>query len=227
MHALAPALAAVAALVVFETTGLDRAVTDLAYDRATQSFPWRHHDVFELVTHDLMKWLVIAFGVTMLVGLASSWKRPEFRHWRMTLFYVPLCLALAPAVVAALKASSFKHCPWDVDVYGGYAPYLSLLDAHPAGLKPGKCFPGGHASGGFALTSMYFALRVHAPRAARNWLLAGLAYGGAMGAARIAQGAHFLSHVVASAVVVWFVCLALYALLGVGRSAGPAPSPRE
>jgi membrane-associated PAP2 superfamily phosphatase len=212
-HALLPFLAAGALLVLFENTRLDRALLDPFYDEATRTFPLRHAWLFTLVFKDGLKTLVIALGAALMIGLLASLWRPKLVPWRRTMLYVLLALALAPLTVAALKYTSCKHCPWDLDFYGGKAPYSGLLGCPPPGFGPGECFPSGHASGGFALFALYFAYRIRAPRRARLWFWVAIAYGNVMGVSRMMQGAHFLSHNVATAFVCWFTCLVLYELV--------------
>lgn len=212
-HALLPFLFACAALVVFENTRLDRAVLDPYFDPATRSFPLRHTQWFTFVFKDVLKSLVIGLGVVIAFGLVLSLRKRQLVPWRRSMIYVLVALAVAPLVVAAFKYTSCKHCPWDLDFYGGAAPYAGLLGCPPPSFGEGHCFPSGHASGGYALFALYFAHRVHAPRRARTWLFIALAYGTVMGVSRMMQGAHFLSHNVATALVCWFVCLALYELI--------------
>jgi len=86
-----------------------------------------------------------------------------------------------------------------------------LLDRPLPGVEPGHCFPGGHASAGFSLLAFYFAgLALRKPALARAGLCGGLAAGMVFGLTRMAQGAHFLSHILWAALVCWLVMLALY-----------------
>jgi membrane-associated PAP2 superfamily phosphatase len=111
-----------------------------------------------------------------------------------------------------LKQGSALHCPWDLAEYGGYAPFARLFERLPGNIDAGKCFPGGHAAGGFALMAFYFGLRdVHA-RYARVGLIVALALGMVMGWAQMMRGAHFLSHNLWSAWVVWTFMAVLYHL---------------
>ncbi len=212
-HALLPFVAAGVLLVVFENTRLDRALLDPFYDQATHKFPLRDAPFFTLVFKKGMKALVIAFGGLMALGLVASFKKRELRPWRRSMLYVLLALAIAPLVVAAFKYTSCKHCPWDLDFYGGTAPYAGLLGCPPPSFGKGQCFPSGHASGGFALFALYFAHRIHAPKRARIWFAVAILYGSVMGVSRMMQGAHFMSHNVATAFTCWFVCLALYEIV--------------
>ena len=61
--------------------------------------------------------------------------------------------------------------------------------------------------------SIYFALRLRDLGQARAWLAIAIAFGTLQGIERMAQGAHFLSHNMASLFVCWFVCLALYEIV--------------
>lgn len=212
-HAILPLLSAAALLALFEGTRLDRALLDPFYDPAARGFPLRKHKLFSLVFKDGLKDLVILFGVAVFASFVASFWNARLARWRRRLLFVFVCLALGPLVVAALKYSSCKHCPWDLDIYGGEAPYSSLLACPPPGFGPGECFPSGHASGGFALFALYFAFRGIDRRRARRWLWFAVAYGLLMGSARMMQGAHFFSHALTTAYVCWFVCLALYELI--------------
>jgi membrane-associated PAP2 superfamily phosphatase len=118
------------------------------------------------------------------------------------------------------KAISSRHCPWDLDEFGGLVPYSHLLEPLPDGVKPGHCFPAGHASTGFALMAFYFAAYALArPRAARHALLFSLAAGSVLGFGRVLQGAHFVSHVLWAGIFCWMVMLLLYRALLPGRQA--------
>lgn len=209
-HAILPLLLAAVCVAVFELTDLDRRLIAPFYDPVTGKFPLRSVDLFSFVFRSVMKGAVITFGVVVVIGLLISIWRPALEPWRWTFAFVIACLALCPLAVAGLKYSSCVYCPWDLEWYGGTAPHVGVLGCGPAGMEKGQCFPGGHSSGGYALFALYFAHRVHAPRRARLWLVFALAYGTVMGVSRMMQGAHFLSHNVASAFVCWFVCLALY-----------------
>ena len=97
-------------------------------------------------------------------------------------------------------------------MYGGYAPFERLFERMPAHAAGGSCFPGGHASGGFALMAFYFGLRDVQARYARLALAVALALGMVMGWAQMMRGAHFLSHNIWSAWIVWTFMALMYHL---------------
>jgi len=143
------------------------------------------------------------------IALRASLRRDPGRR----LLWVTLAaLIAAPATVSLLKHAAARHCPWDVERYGGYAPQLRWFDRIPEGLRAGRCFPAGHASAGFALLSLYFLARRRSRRAGRFVWLAAFALGLAMGGVQMMRGAHFLSHVLWSGWVCWAAIVAVQAL---------------
>ncbi|MBI5431455.1 MAG: phosphatase PAP2 family protein [Planctomycetes bacterium] len=204
-----------AALVfcVFEFTDLDLAISDRFYSTERHKFPLRYNRWIEAILHEGAKYPIIAIGGGSLVLFGASFWFERVRRHRWTFLFVALCVGLGPFLIGSLKHSSFKHCPYDLEMYGGYATYTKLLDPAIPGEKPGGCFPGGHASGGFALMSLYFVWFRTQPRRARWAWLAALVYGNVLGFSRVVQGAHFVSHHLWTALIVWAICLLLYELL--------------
>ena len=86
-----------------------------------------------------------------------------------------------------------------MDRYGGPEPTLTVMEALLQLDGHGQCFPAGHASGGFYLFAWAVAVAGFSPTGARVIAAAGLLSGLVMGLTRVAQGAHFLSHVLWSA----------------------------
>lgn len=212
-HAGFPLLLGLLLLLVFETTALDRIVSDVFYDPVAGAFPLRRDWFLEQIVHRGGKYLVVAVALAALAVVVLSCVRAGARPLRRPALYVVLCLALGPGLVAGLKTVTNKHCPYDLAVYGGFAEYTRLLDAAPPGERPGRCFPGGHASGGFALMAFYFVWRRRRASWAATALVGGFAYGFTIGFGRVMQGAHFLSHNLWAALVCWFVALILWRLM--------------
>lgn len=208
---LGPALVAALALLALETTRLDSTVSNWFFDTASGRFPLRYNAAFEIVTHQWAKYMVVLVASAVIATWLMSFVIPALKGQRRLLLFLSLALALAPAAVTLLKAASPRHCPYDLAEYGGYALRLGSFDDLPPEQPPGHCFPGGHASGGFALLAFYFAgLELRNRHLARAGLWGGLSAGLLFGMARVAQGAHFLSHNLWSALVCWLVILALY-----------------
>jgi membrane-associated PAP2 superfamily phosphatase len=220
---LLPNLGLLAAILLLHESPADRVFLSWLWDAKARVFPAKQHWFFTAVVHEGMKVAVIVLGVVALGLLAGSWRWAALRAWRRPLLLVVVCVAVVPALVGWLKSISPRHCPWDLELYGGSEPWAGLWDPLPAGSRAGKCFPSGHASGGFSLVSCWLALRAAKPALAGSVLSIALAYGMAMGLARCAMGAHFPSHVVGSLCVAWTVCvLAARAILPEALGVQPA-----
>lgn len=218
-----PLIAAV--LVMLERTPLDTIVSGWFFDRAANAFPLRYSTFLEVVMHQWTKELVIVAAVLVIVLYAMSFVMHELRGLRRVLLFLSLGLSLAPLTVALMKAGSVRHCPWNLSEYGGFAPHLTLFDAATNAVQAGHCFPAGHASTGFCLLAFYFAGRaLGRPALARAGLFLGIAAGLVLGAGRILQGAHFLSHVLWSGLVCWTIIVVLFGAI-VPSQPRPAPVP--
>jgi membrane-associated PAP2 superfamily phosphatase len=219
-----PLIVVILLLVLDLTTDLDRTLTRYAYDAHTAGFPLRTSYWLDVIMHHWTKYAVVTIGCLAIAGFLLSFALPALQPHRRVLLFLALAIALAPLSVTAGKAASARHCPWDIDEFGGLVPYAGLFDPIAPSVKPGHCFPAGHASTGFALMAFYFVAHAHRRRrAARVALAIGIAAGLVLGAGRVLQGAHFASHVAWSGLVCWAVMVVLYALLF--RAARPEESP--
>jgi membrane-associated PAP2 superfamily phosphatase len=139
-----------------------------------------------------------------------SFVLPALHGWRRLAGFIALSMLLATGIVGLLKAITNVDCPWDLAEFGGNHPYIALFADRPDALPRAQCFPGAHSSSGFALLAFYFGLRERSRRLARGALIGAIAVGVAFSIGQEARGAHFLSHDLSSAAIVWFVQLAMY-----------------
>jgi membrane-associated PAP2 superfamily phosphatase len=182
-HVLLPVALGAALLWGIDAAGIDRALSDAFYDPATRAFPLRHAWLLDVVMHHWAKVLVGSLGALCVAGYALSFAVPPLAAHRRTLLFLALAMGLSTLTVSGLKLLFSRHCPWDLDLYGGFAPYEGLLQSVAEGLKPGHCFPGGHSSTGFALMSFYFVFYPHRRDLAALALAGGVAAGLALGVA--------------------------------------------
>lgn len=223
---LAPVLPAVAVLLALETTALDFTVSAWFFDPVAGIFPLRYSQALEVIGHQWARKAVVGVGCFIFALWLLSCALPELKPHRRLLLFLSLAMAFAPLTVAVLKAASARHCPWNLQEFGGFAPHLSLFASPQRGFPPGHCFPGGHASAGYCLLAFYFAgYALGNRRLAAAGLWGGLTAGTAFGMARVAQGAHFLSHNLWSALVCWLVMVGIYVLvIGARQDVRPIPA---
>lgn len=202
------------ALALFEPAALDQKLSAMFYDSTLREFPLRHDWFLEVVMHHWAKYLMVMIAVAMLGGFVLSFCIESLKPHRLALLFVFLAMVFGTLGVSGIKAMSNKHCPWDLEIYGGFAPYIPLLGAPVQGIKAGQCFPAGHASGGFSLMAFYFVgMHYGRRRLAHAALAGGFACGFILGFGRIMQGAHFLSHILWAALVCWIVAAVLYPII--------------
>jgi membrane-associated PAP2 superfamily phosphatase len=223
-HALWPLGAMLLAFVLIEVLGLDRKLAHAIYYNditrrwlgGGQGDWWSHR-----LIHDGGRWCVRSIAACALIGWLLSFLWIRARGWRRTAGFVFVALVLSTGVVGLLKVMTNVDCPWDLAEFGGDRPYVTLFGDRPDNLSRAECFPGAHSSSGFALVCFYFAWRDRSRRKARWALLGGCLVGVLFSFAQEARGAHFLSHDLVSAALVWAMQLGLYARMP-GMRAAPA-----
>ncbi|WP_344932347.1 phosphatase PAP2 family protein [Zhongshania borealis] len=213
-HVLWSLCALIVITLCFELSNLDLWVQNFLYDRSSQEWllkidghPWRH-----FFFYNGPKRLLPALELALVVSLLFFRKHRLIQQYHQGLLIVLIALPLGPAVVSSLKATTNVACPYALSQYGGEIPYIKIFESYPLGEIPEKqqrCFPAGHASGGFALLALYYLPK--APRRRRQMLGLALAIGWSMGAYKMLLGHHFTSHTIISMVLCWLVvnCIAL------------------
>ncbi len=174
------------------------------------------HQAWRWLFYDGAKRFVVVVGVTS-AGLAFAGYVSGRRDWLRAGLLMALSCAATPLLVSTLKAVTGIYCPRQLTEFGGKASYRHLLPL-AVGLSGGRCFPGGHASGGFALTMLFFCVSGRGARCAA--LVVTMAVGWTMGLYQMMRGEHFLSHTVMSMLLAWQMNVLL--VLFVDRAVLPA-----
>ena len=221
-HALWPAVGFALALSLIAAFGLDRATAHAFFFNSSsrtwlggaQGLWWARD-----VIHADGRWLARGVAAVALVAWIASFLSERLQSWQRYAGFAFVALVLSMGIVGALKATTNVDCPWDLAEFGGDRPYVSLFADRPDSLPHAGCFPGAHASSGFAFMFGYFLLRDGARRRARWVLVGAVLLGIAFSIGQEARGAHFISHDLTSAAIVWFLQLFLYAWLIQGRRA--------
>jgi membrane-associated PAP2 superfamily phosphatase len=154
--------------------------------------------------------LPISIGVVALLILIASFIIKKFSPARNKALFLLLVILIAPGFVAqTLKVTWGRPRPCEITNYGGRAEYRAPFEPNfklSGNTSVGNSFPSGHAAIGFYTVALYFVFR-------KRWILAtAIMYGVLMGAARMAQGDHFLSDVVSSFFIV-YICMELFEFL--------------
>lgn len=211
-HALLiPALLVLAATFA-RLSGVDRSVADFFFDPVRGGFPAHDWPLLELLGHRIAKSAAWAAWLALLAAAIASHWIDRLAAYRGVLWTTVVAMAAGPLIVVGLKHVNSHPCPWDLKQYGGYADDADAWFVSAA--QAGRCFPSGHAAGGFSLLALYFAGKTTNDRRLQYAGLAiGLAAGLVFSAVRVVQGAHFVSHNLSSAAVVWCSAALVFAPL--------------
>lgn len=221
-HLRAPLVIFLMLAGVFATTWADLAIArtfffDNSHMRWIGTGNWWINEFL----HTGGRWAIRGLVAVALVIWTATYVNRDWRGLRRPCSYFILSVVLGVAAVGALKTITNVDCPWDLQPFGGAFPVVELFADRPDALRAGRCFPAAHASSGFALVALYFVLRERSRRWAWLGLGAGLSVGLIFGIAQQSRGAHFLSHDLWSAFVVWLIALSMYAFVYKARLWGP------
>lgn len=200
-------------LILFPLQTLDIAISHLFFDG--QGWPLKNEFFFNVVLYKLSK--IIPIGVALasvyvLLKNLIAYRRglQQDSYWIYRPLYIFIAMLVSVLVICWLKASTGVYCPWSVSYFSGdhalRDPTWSWV------FQEGRCWPSGHSATGFCLFALFFALRDKYPQLAQKTLVAVLLFGAICSMTRIAQGAHFLSHTLATALIDWIICASLYVL---------------
>ena len=204
----ATALALALAIVFFALSDFDVMAQDVFYDYSTHK--WILHwseQPYKFIFYDGSKKLLIIFAVSLLAALAFFRKTELVKECKRGIVIVILSAILVPSAVGLIKDNSNMPCPKDEINYGGIYPRTAVWQSYPLEFdKPKtKCWPAGHASGGFALLSIFFLFK----RRKNRFIALGVAMsvGWSMGLYKMIIGDHFLSHTLITMLLAWLIIL--------------------
>jgi len=212
-HVILPALAFVASVVVFESTQIDLAFTRLFWDESAHHWTWGKSWWTNEFLHSGGAIFILSIGAVVLLVLAGSFVRDDWRPWRRAALFVALCMATGPGIVAIGKDTTNVDCPRQLKIYWASKPYTRLFEDKPDDLPRSRCFPAGHSSGAFSLVAFYFVLRERSRRHARAALGGAIGLGFLWAFGQWTRGAHYPSHDIWSLAICWFVAVGYYTRL--------------
>lgn len=160
-------------------------------------FPLREQWWLRVLLHEGLRDLAIAAYLYLLAGIWLP--LPGLRGFKRGQRIEMLCgVTLSLLLVSGIKSLSLTSCPWDLVQFGGVARYVPHWLPGVSDGGPGRCFPSGHASAGFAFLSVATAIRTQMLQ--RRVLIVVLLFGSLCGVTQLLRGAHYPSH------VLWTAC---------------------
>lgn len=212
-------------LLVVQFTDFDLYVQDRVYNFQTETWPLA-------VVHARYGWLLykgvkvaLALFALVLMGLyALSFieKFAGLKPYRRIFVCIVLSMALCPLIASEAKKVTNVYCPYQIQRYGGENPYVKPFSKYPAYFvqrRKAQGFPAGHAAGGFALLSLFFAFKECKHRIIFGSL--GLSVGIFMGVYQILRGQHYIGDTLVTVFGSLLINLIIFRLWPVFPAGGP------
>lgn len=199
----------IAVIALFQFSNLDIFVQSFFYDFDKKS--WlidKNEPILKFFFYDGIKNLLLFFGVVILLSLIFFRKNSLIQEYKKGLIIVLLSAIFVPVIIGSLKAITNTPCPCNIVYFNGTYPEKKVFDSYPKDFvqkSKVKCWPAGHASGGFALMALFFLFKT--PRNQKRALVAALIIAWSMGTYKMLLGDHFISHTVITMLMAWLIIL--------------------
>lgn len=210
-HILITFVVLVVAIVLFALSQIDLIVQDILFD--FDSKQWilnRDLQPYKFLFYDGIKKFLIFSVLLLILFSVIFYKTRVIQEYKKGILIVVLSSILVPVVIGGLKKYTNMPCPKNEIHYGGIYPKTAVWEQYPKELtkKPKiRCWPAGHASGGFALLSLFFLFKTKKNK--RLALLGALLVGWSMGIYKMLIGDHFLSHTIITMVLSWLIIVTI------------------
>ena len=209
-HILFTFILLLVSIVFFAKSDLDIYVEDMFFNFETNKYILgAHAQPYKFIFYDGIKKLLIVFAVSLLLSLIFLRKTKLIKEYKKGILIIVLSAIFVPTIVGELKKDTNMPCPKDELRYGGLYPKTAVWECYDEEFKFKeqriKCWPAGHASGGFALMSLFFLFKKR-----RNQFIGlgvALGVGWSMGLYKMLIGDHFLSHTVITMLLAWLIIL--------------------
>jgi membrane-associated PAP2 superfamily phosphatase len=211
-------------IVLWEWSGGDRWVMNHLAD--SHGFALQNNWWLKAVFHDALRWIST---LTYAALVFSLWKpfgllRATSRLQRIEML---VGVSVALLVINRIKFYSLTSCPWDLAQFGGVATYVSHWSWGVGDGGPGRCFPGGHASAGYAFFALampgLFSDSPAARQTGKRLFVAVFLFGLICGASQVLRGAHYPSHGLWTGLICWVVAAVNHWLFGYAGKATALP----
>ena len=199
----------IAVIALFQFSNLDIFVQSFFYDFDKKS--WlidKNEPILKFFFYDGIKNLLLFFGLLILVSLIFFRKNILVQEYKKGLTIVLLSAILVPSIIGFFKDITNTPCPCNIVYFNGTYPDKKVFDSYPKDFiqkSKVKCWPAGHASGGFALMALFFLFKT--PKNQKKALFVALIIGWSMGIYKMLLGDHFFSHTIITMLMAWLIIL--------------------
>lgn len=204
------------ALIAPLTPWLDIAIERYFYSLNGDDTPFYNNTFLQLL-YDFGNLPAFTLIALSLAALPLSYLFSPLTYLRKPALFAILTMLIGAGILThlVLKDHWGRPRPKQVIEFGGTQEYRHFWSPNfSAQPEPSKSFPCGHCTMGFFfLAPALAARRAGRPGMSSLFFVSAFALGGALGIARMAQGGHFLSDVLFTALLMWLTALVLEQLI--------------
>lgn len=189
-------------LLISNLTKIDIWIQDLFF-RNNNWLIDRNDLIIRRIFYQIPKFILALIGIVNIIIFATSFYKKSLYKLRSRSLIIFFAIILVPLMISSLKKVTNLYCPSQLSLYNGDKPLVRLFDKYPKDFlqdRPGRCYPAGHASGGFALLSLYYVMKHR-----YLGILIGGIMGWTMGLYQILSGSHFISDTIISMLLAWLI----------------------
>jgi lipid A 4'-phosphatase len=197
------------AIFLFAFSRLDITATRLFFrPESADVWPIANEPLWSLL-YRATPWITGSLAVAGVIIIVTGLVREDSKRLRLYGLFILFCVILGPGLIinVIFKDHWGRPRPRQIIEFNGKFDYVRPLVPSRNG---GKSFPCGDSSVGFLMSAGWWLWRRSHPKRAVASLAAGLTFGTLLGIGRMVAGAHFLSDVVWSGLIVYGVAHALY-----------------
>jgi len=210
-HIVVTSILLIFSILLFGIIDIDTIIQDNFFNSTTHTWildrdlqPWK------FIFYDGIKKVLILLALSFLFALIFFRNNRVIKEYKRGIIIVILSAIFIPLVSGGLKKITNMPCPKNEIHFGGKMIRTAVWESYDEPYKSMSkiaCWPAGHASGGFALLSLFFLFKT-----LRNKILAltfSLGIGWSMGIYKMLIGDHFLSHTIITMLIAWLIILIL------------------
>lgn len=214
-----PVAALITVFLLLDLTGLDLTIAHFWYQLEGQHWALKENFWTSSVFHSGARTLnQLVIGGLLLWWLSRALRyrfgtpaNTQAKFAQRMLGLLVLSVLLSVGLISLLKKLIPMDCPWDLQLFGGIQPLISLWQDRPASMPNTQCFPAGHASTGYAWLALYFYFLYTRPWLRKVGLAFGIIAGASLGLVQQLRGAHFFSHDIVTALICYVVPAFIFA----------------
>ena len=207
-------VALICTVLLFEYSDIDYVIQSYFYNFSTREWLLDSNNAtLDLLFYSGIKKVFIGSILFLLFALIFLRRFDWVKNNTRGLVIVVLSSFAVPLTVGALKGATNMPCPNQLLIFNGKYEHVGLFEILPdqTSRPATRCYPAGHASGGFALLSLLFLFK--SKKAKIKAFVSAMFLGWSTGGYKVLIGDHFFGHTMITMLIAWLIVLLISILV--------------